>query len=397
MHFLKSILKKSQFAVSTNACLKRYIQEYRAARDLKQYQREAARLNINCPQGEYLQRALQLRLAERAQGRWPKRKGSLHLFLAYYVSNWEVILPVALTPFGRVTAFNWREHGFRDSAPDWLDHRDDMNKEMLATFHRANREQPVDAVISYLSGYNTSRQTLTEMAKCGAAIFNFCWDDKLNFPGKRIGGRYPSPAEIASVVDLNLTNSPDSLIKYAVHGGLAMFWPEAAHPDVHRHYDVPFEFDVSFVGACYGWRPAFMRQLARRGIKVACFGKGWPNGPLDDENMIKLYSRSRINLGFSSIGYAKRLMCLKGRDFEIPMSGGLYLTQHNPELTLVYRVGEEILTYRGVEDCAATIRSLLDNPLRAAEIRAKGRARALREHTYETRWGNVFKRSGIMC
>lgn len=175
-----------------------------------------------------------------------------------------------------------------------------------------------------------------------------------------------------------------------------MFWPEAAHPDVHRPYDVPFEFDVSFVGACYGRRPAFMRHLARRGIKVACFGKGWPNGPLDDENMIKLYSRSRINLGFSSIGYAKRLMCLKGRDFEIPMSGGLYLTQHNPELDLVYRVGEEILTYRGAEDCAATIRSLLDNPSRAAEIRAKGRARALREHTYETRWTEVFKLAGII-
>ena len=67
-------------------------------------------------------------------------------------------------------------------------------------------------------------------------------------------------------------------------------------------------------------------------------------------------------------------MCLKGRDFEVPMSGGLYLTQHNPELELVYKIGQEILTYHDVDDCAATIRAIVTDLDRAASIRQAGRA-----------------------
>ena len=90
-------------------------------------------------------------------------------------------------------------------------------------------------------------------------------------------------------------------------------------------------------------------------------------------------------------------MCLKGRDFEVPMSGGLYLTQDNPELRLVFDVGAEIATYRSEHDCARTIRALLADPSRAQRIRAAGRARCLREHTYEARWGRIFRAAGLLA
>jgi hypothetical protein len=185
-------------------------------------------------------------------------------------------------------------------------------------------------------------------------------------------------------------------VKYAVHGGLAMFWPEAAHPGYHRPYDLQFDYDVSFAGACYGWRPTFIEKLRRRGVQVECFGGGWPNGPLSGEDMIRLYSRSRVNLGFGGVGYCSKLMCLKGRDFEVPMSGGLYLTQSNPELLLVYDVGREVLAYEDDADCARTILGLLADPERAALIRHAGRERALREHSYWERWMRVFRLSGIL-
>ena len=81
------------------------------------------------------------------------------------------------------------------------------------------------------------------------------------------------------------------------------------------------------------------KSLKKAGIDIAAFGKGWPGGTLSDREMVELYSRSRINLGFSGIGSSRRLCHLKGRDFEVPMSGGLYLTQDHPELELVYKVG----------------------------------------------------------
>ena len=177
-------------------------------------------------------------------------------------------------------------------------------------------------------------------------------------------------------------------------GGLAMFWPEAAHPDIHKPYDIPFEFDVSFIGGKYGWRPRFIARLCKTGIKVACFGNGWKNGPLSDEEMVKLYSRSRINLGFGGVGYSKTLTCIKARDFEVPMSGGLYLTQDNPELSLVYEVGKEIMTYSNEKDCAQKVKWLLAHPDEADNIRNAGRIRALRDHTWKKRFASAFKTIG---
>jgi len=390
-------LKKIPLLAKLNAIVKPYLQEYWAANSLAWYRRRAAARCIIPLKGDDLQKALRKRLMTRALERFPKPMEKLHIFIAYCVNNWESVLPRSLYPFGKVTAFDWREHGFGDdTSPDWLEKRGKMNAAMLNAFYQANHKQPVDAVIGYLSGFTMAPQTLEKMTDAGAAIFNFCFDDKLNFPGKLIGGRYPTPAALASVVDLNLTNAPDSVVKYAVHGGLAMFWPEAAHPDIHKPYDVPFKYDVSFIGACYGWRPAFIDRLRKYGIRVECFGKGWSNGSLSDEEMVKLYSQSRINLGFAGVGYSRRLMCLKGRDFEVPMSGGLYLTQDNPELRLVFDLGREIVTYQDEADCAHIISELLRDHKRAEAIRNAGRARCLKDHTYKARWEQVFRLAGII-
>ncbi len=393
---MKRALKKVSFIVKVNSLIKGYLQEKKARRELASHRLKALKKGLKQPDEEALKQSLHQRLANRRSGYPPKPEGGLHIFLAYYTSSWENILPLSLRPFGKVTTFDWRAHGFDDRQPDWLNQRDRMNAVMLEAFHQANRTEPVDVVIGYLSGYNTSPKTLQEMAQAGAVIFNFCWDDKLSFSGKKLGGRYTGPAGIAHAVDLNLTNSPDSLIKYAVNDSLALFWPEAAHPDVHRPYNTPFEFDVSFAGGCYGQRPSFIRKLAKHNIKVECFGHGWPNGPLPSEEMIKLYSRSRINLGFAGIGYSRKLMCLKGRDFEVPMSGGLYLTQNNPDLSLVFDVGNEILTYRNEEDCASIIQKLLADPDRAEKIRKAGRKRCLMDHSYHVRWSKVFRMAGLL-
>ena len=89
-------------------------------------------------------------------------------------------------------------------------------------------------------------------------------------------------------------------------------------------------------------------------------------------------------------------MCLKGRDFEIPMSGGLYLNQDNPELSLVYNVGKEILTYKDEKDCAQKIKWLLENPDEADKIRKAGRERALKGHSWERRFEQIFEIVGLL-
>lgn len=394
---LKHGFKRLRFANHINSVLRSRIQERQARLIRLRYARAVRAKGVDSILPTDLKLALRKRLASRAARRgWPKHKGGLHLFLAFATTNWEAVLGHAFIPFGRVTVFDWRAQGFDDRAKDWLSRRDAMNQAMLAAFRDANQRDPVDAVVGYLSGFNTAPDTLAIMADDGAAIFNFSFDDKLEFPGPVIGGRYTGPAALAEVVDLHLTSDPDAVVRYVVHGGFAMFHPPAADPMVYRPYEGSFEYDVSFIGAKYGWRPRFMTALARRGIRVACFGDGWKDGPVPLEDMARIYSRSRINVGFAGIGHSRRLMCLKGRDFEVPMSGGLYLTQHNPELALVYDVGSEIVTYTDEADCARMIRRLLDNPAEAAQIRTAGRMRALKDHTYEARWSKVFRVTGLI-
>ncbi len=393
---IKFLLKKSPAIVQVNNNLKGWFQEHQAHSSLQNYQQVACRQGIVVPDVDSIAELLRRRIAVRRANKLPSIKGQLNIFLTCTVTNWERILPESLAPFGQVHFYDWREHGFDDRSSDWLARRDAMNQDMLSAFQQAGHHRPVDVVVGYLSGNNTHPQVLEQMAGAGAVIFNFCWDDKVYFPGHLRGGRYHSPAAIAHAVDLNLTNAPDSVVKYAVHDGLALFWPEAAHPDHHRPVPGLFQYDVSFIGSRYGWRAELIEKIAASGISVTCFGRGWPNGSVSDQQMIDIYSRSRINLGFSAVAHTRKICCLKARDFEIPMSGGLYLTQYHSDLDHVYRVGEEILAWRTADECIAMIRMMLDNPQQADAIRQAGRRRALEDHTYEKRWSQIFQLAGLI-
>jgi hypothetical protein len=397
MNALAAKLKGVSLAAAANARYKAWTLEREAAAIRRRYANAIKRRGLVVPQGVEFAAALRRRVAERAARlRWPKAAGDLHTFLIYPHHNWEAVLPVALQRFGPVSQFEWRSRGFDEAAADWLSRRDAMNRDLLQAFNAANRERPVDVVVGYVSGFTVAPDVLLEMAQHGAVITNFCFDDKIYWPGRIKGGRHTSPAAIASAVDLNLTSDPAAAVRYFLHGGLSRFHPEAADPAWYAPLAVPFEYDVSFVGAAYGWRPRLIEGLRAHGISVACFGKGWPAGAVSNEEMNGLYARSRINLGCGGIGFSHKLLCLKGRDFEVPMSGALYLTQDNPELTLVFDVGAEIMTYRGIDDCARTIRALLNDPERAARIRRAARARCLADHTYEARWAGVFHALGAL-
>jgi len=390
MRKLTAWLKRQPFLAEINRRVKARMQEAEAAVSRRKH---AVVLTDETSFEELLRR----RLGDRPQRLgWPKKRGSLHIFLIYGLNNWEATLPSALAPFGLVSVFEWTGRGFRTSDPDWLHARDVMNAEMLATFEAANANVPVDVVVGYLSGQTVAPEILFKMSQRGAVITNFCLDDTLSFPGRVVGGRYVSTAAIANAVDLNLTSDPNGRAKYSVYGGLAMFHPEAADPQIFFPTSEPFKYPVSFLGAHYGWRPKFIDKLKRRGVDVTCFGQGWPNGSVRTEDMRNIYSASRINLGFGGIGHSQRLLHLKGRDFEVPMSGGLYLTQYNSDLSFVYKLNDEILVYRDVDDCARIIRNILGDAAKAASIRAAGRERALRDHTYLTRWLHVFKLLGAI-
>jgi spore maturation protein CgeB len=101
--------------------------------------------------------------------------------------------------------------------------------------------------------------------------------------------------------------------------------------------------------------------------------------------MIELYSRAKVVLGVGGVGFTESIKHLKGRDFEVPMSGALYLTSFNPELADHFVIGKEILCYASWLDCAEVIRWVLEFPEWAEDVRRAGRRRCLADHTWDTR------------
>lgn len=311
----------------------------------------------------------------------------LHLLYATPFSGWERDnMPAALSRIGKWTPFYLGDEGFDDKDEEtWLTQRDNLDSALCRFVETLHEREPVDAVISYLSGWYISAAPLRRIESLGIPTCAMWLDDRLSFEGCMRGGRLSGGADLAAAYTLNFTNAPDSVVKYLESGGLAVFLPQGANPEVYKPVDAPFEVEVSFVGACYGQRPDYVRYLQERGFRVEAYGPGWPAGRLDTRGMVDLYNRSRINLGFSGIGHSMKETCLKGRDFEVPMAGGLYLTTEQPDLHRVYRVGEEVVTYSNREDLAGKVRFLLDNPEYCQRVRKAARARSVRDHTWENR------------
>ena len=339
---------------------------------------------------------LRERLARRGVRARPA--GSLHLLYVSLPTPWEPHnLPPAVAAWGRVSVYSLRERGFDYESPDWLQRRDEAGRDLLGYARELHVEQPIDLALCYLSGWSADAALFDGLGRMGIVTCNFCLDDKLGFRGRRLGGRWTGPCEIAPAVDLSLTSSSQCCPYYELAGGRAMFWPEGANPEVFRPVDGGFDRDVSFVGSRFGYRPVLVDALRRAGISVEAFGRGWPGGRLSVEEMMRLYSSSRINLGHGGMLHSHRIRTLKGRDFEVPMSGGLYVTTFDPDLAACFEDGREIVFYEGPRDCELHVRELLSDRELAASIRRRGRARALRDHTWQRRIGQLLEWTGLLA
>jgi spore maturation protein CgeB len=326
-----------------------------------------------------------------------KKMTGLRIFAAFAnVNEEDASLHSALDAFGEVIRFRW---DFDEQYhPDWhFSGKQRMNQRMIETLKTAHATKPIDIFFGYLSGRTVFPGIIRHITQMGIPTFCMSLDDKEKFFGALEFTGFTGMADIANAFTLCWTNTEDAVAEYAAVGGRAIYLPPGASPNVFRPYDLPCDIDVSFVGQKYGQRPAIIQALRERGIGVKTFGKGWASGEIPQEEMVRIYSRSKITLGLAGAAGADQSLCLKGRDFEVPMSGGFYLTQYHPELEHFFDIGREIVCYRTIDDLAEKIRHFLNNPAELEKIRAAGHKRAIRDHTWVGRFRVALRRMGISC
>lgn len=226
----------------------------------------------------------------------------------------------------------------------------------------------------------------------GTLICNVSMDDRHQYWGTKVNSAWDGTYPLIPHLDLALTAAPEAVDWYRKEGCAALYFPEASDASIfHPMPEAGKIFDVSFVGSRYGIREKIVLALRKAGIEVAAYGNGWEGGRIAIEDVPRLFAQSRIVLGASTIGHCSDFVGLKLRDFDAPMSGSCYLTQHNDDLQDLYVLDKEIVTYQSVEECVKKARYLLANAAEREAIAEAGRTRALCDHTWDKRFEMLFQ------
>lgn len=186
--------------------------------------------------------------------------------------------------------------------------------------------------------------------------------------------------------------------------------------------------DVSLIGMRNAPRKKVVDSLAKEGFDVLVRGKGWAGGRVSEDEMIKIFATSKINLGLNDgLGYLNsnslgRLLFrrsmnrivldlhvirnaqsyidrgikqIKARIFEIPACGGFLLTSHADNLEDYYIPWKEIVLYTNTRDLIEKTKYYLKHDDERVAIAKAGYERTIREHTYEQRFRNIFNKIGL--
>jgi hypothetical protein len=327
-------------------------------------------------------------------------------------------------------------------APETAPARAAFTEAFMRAVAEADRAVPLDLVLTYLSDSHLEPAAIDGVRERVAPIVNFYCNNVHQFHlVERISPHF----------DLCLVPERIAFADYARVGARVHHFPMAANPRLYRPMDVPVRYDVTFTGMRYADRSSALLALRERGVDAHAFGPGWQgvaaaghpdaarrsalpaplaealklvrftlegrdpvrvvrdrlewnrlrarhgaalHGPVDDEAYVRLYSESRISVGFVVVGDTHRTKKpgyqVRLREFEAPMSGAFYLTGYFEELDEFYDIGREIAVYRSHEELVDRCRWYLAHEAEREAIRRAGLARAQRDHTWERRFAGFF-------
>lgn len=150
---------------------------------------------------------------------------------------------------------------------------------------------------------------------------------------------------------------------------------------------------ISFVGSRYPYRERLVKELLDFPIKL--WGGGWrraespdirshvAGGPVWGRAKLAVYSGSTLSLNHHHP--LNDIVGVNTRAFELAASGVCQVADLKEELPALFKPGEEVVTYRDLEELKRYLTYYLAHPDEAHAIADNARKRALREHTLRHR------------
>jgi hypothetical protein len=371
--------------------------ERRYMKWMERYRRQAEELGLSYSPDRSFREA-----RDRLQGTASRRRrvGECHTLIMTLTRNWGMGMVHELRELGPVTIFDWEELGFSESDPNLQLKVPDLNLKMLQHIRKAHAGTPVDWVFVTCSGNVILKDTIRRIREeLGIPVVNQWLDCKQNFErGRGPHGQDLGQRDIAAEFDLVCTSARPACEWYLSVGGRPVFVPEGFSPKLMPRVDFPKEWDVGFVGACYGFRPTYIEALRKAGLSVAVAGRGWREAVAVPQGaMGEFVAKSRVSLGMGGVGYSMSLRTLKARDFEIPGAAGSYLTTFCADLTPCFQIGREICCYNDINEVVELAYRLARCESENGEMAERGYHRAMREHRWVHRFRYILEGLGVLA
>ena len=168
--------------------------------------------------------------------------------------------------------------------------RDWMNRRLLEV---VKAEKP-DLMFTVLFKDELKMDAVREISEnAGTVTVNWFCDDHWRFNNF---SRYWAPS-----FNWVVTTAQSALPKYAEIGYKNVIKSQwGCNHSLYRKLDLPLKYDVSFVGQPHGNRRGTIQALRKAGVNVNVWGQGWETGRLSQEEMIRVFNQSRINLNLSN-------------------------------------------------------------------------------------------------
>ena len=269
-----------------------------------------------------------------------------------------------------------------------------MNRRLVAAVRAARPE----AVI-ILKGETITGETLTALRDLGRPLVSWWVDDPF---------RAPQAMHLFPLFDVLYMFDKGRLAELEAAGARRIVYLPCAcdhntfRPQTLNPADYPaLNCTVGFVAAFYPGRGALLGHL--QGLDVGLWGPGWDAAPELQRLPPGTWRGRRITASDAAKVYNLAQICpnvhhpqtqiggLNTRTFEVLAAGGFELVDNVAGLDENFEVGREIVSYTS----PAHFRELADYYLAHDDerraIAARGRARVLRDHTYEERLKTILR------
>jgi len=296
---------------------------------------------------------------------------------------------------------------------------EETNKELL---NMVFKEKP--DIVFVFNMDSVQKEVVKKITReSGAITFTWSLDDHWNF--------YKCSKYWAPLFHWIFTTDPLAIAKYRKIGYKnTIFMPQGYNHFLYKPLNLPKIYDVTFIGRPHGARRKIMKKLEKAGIHVECFGDGWPNGHITNEEKIRIISQSKINLSLAessgvlwkqialifihrkfdrSIGInnplkwyenfqtllAQKREQIKGRIFHVLGCGGFLLTGYAEKLEELYTPDKEIVFFSNFNELVEKIKYYFAHDEEREKIARAGYERSIRDHTCEKRLNEIFKIIGL--